>query len=216
MGGGLHQGLMRPRKARDPVMQTRETAGQAHREEQIVGAARVVELGGQLRHGGERRKRAGLARLEMRDHGEGHLLVVPRRADGAVAADLEEVSVQGDHLPVQPVKGAEPEIPVLAQHAHADDPPNSPSTSAPGVETWNSVPWSTCSASARARETRWSMPSPLCATCLCSASHRDWEISQVSFGMWGPAPECVPMRMHQIRNALSTIIQRVIHRGSRA
>jgi len=85
----------------------------------VVGDQRV-EPGQQLRVGeGLLDPHVGL-RFEPRHDRERRLLLAPDGAHGTVGVGPEELAVERDHLPVEPVQRPQPEVAVLGQLGEAE------------------------------------------------------------------------------------------------
>jgi hypothetical protein len=97
-----------------------EQAVDAHREEQIVRPAQLVEFTGERRHGRDVLDLAAMLRLEVGQGREGHGRRVSRCSDAAIGMGLIEFSVEDDHLAVEPLERAEPEIAVRPEASHRD------------------------------------------------------------------------------------------------
>src|SRR5215208_6609233 len=103
------------------------------------------------RHG----KGLGRIRLEDRHHGERGPGPSFDSVGSSVGLYLVEAAVQADHLAVESVERAQPEISTTSSSAKLTSPSYLPSNRASTVEVWNRV-WWRCSSPPRSRSLRYS------------------------------------------------------------
>ena len=115
--GRINQRQTRGNLARGARMHTAKASGDRHRVEQVVGPPFPIQLRDEVIEAVKCREFPRGARREPGHHREWNLGIVRRLTGHTVGTDLIDPSIQCQHLAVQPIERAQPEIAVPLQIA---------------------------------------------------------------------------------------------------
>ena len=114
-GGGLNQVHARLAPARGPQEQMLNCPSDADADEAVLGAAAGVQLPHEIVPVPDAIKLRRVIHGEVGHHSEGCQFISRRQDNGPIAACMEALAVEHDHLAIKSIEGAQSEI-AMPQH----------------------------------------------------------------------------------------------------